>query len=90
MGAVSSSALALVFPPLVELITFSDRRPRPSMLLKDLLIASVGFVGFLAGTYVTLGEIISPEVVTATHNRTTSSMPTAGQSWTTPAGVTLG
>lgn len=61
VGAVSSSALALVFPPLVELITYSDRPLRPAMLVKDLLIAVVGFVGFLAGTYVTLAEVFNPE-----------------------------
>ncbi|KPP66168.1 hypothetical protein Z043_115360, partial [Scleropages formosus] len=62
VGAVSSSALALVFPPLVEVIVFTDRKSRAAMLLKDILIAMFGFVGFLAGTYVTVEEIVYPEM----------------------------
>uniref|UniRef100_A0A673XDS8 Solute carrier family 36 member 4 n=1 Tax=Salmo trutta TaxID=8032 RepID=A0A673XDS8_SALTR len=66
VGAVSSSALALVFPPLVELITISDRPLKPAMLVKDLVIAVVGFIGFLAGTYVTMAEILLTSIPAST------------------------
>ncbi|KAJ7990532.1 hypothetical protein DPEC_G00301310 [Dallia pectoralis] len=99
VGAVSSSALALVFPPLVELIIFSDRPLKPAMLVKDMLIAVVGFVGFLAGTYVTLAEIISPEVppevlMGEAGNLTTlvgalGSSHELGGNWTTPSAGTV-
>ncbi|XP_073673971.1 neutral amino acid uniporter 4 [Garra rufa] len=77
VGAVSSSALALVFPPLVELVAFPSQPPPPLLLLKDLSIATLGFIGFLTGTYVTLEEIIYPDDQEQTRLRD-------GGNWTTP------
>lgn len=77
VGAVSSSALALIFPPLVELVAFPSQPPPPLLLFKDLSIAVLGFIGFLTGTYVTIEEIIYPDDQGQTRLRDDGN-------WTTP------
>ncbi|CAH1124156.1 unnamed protein product [Ceutorhynchus assimilis] len=63
VGAFSSSALAMIFPPLVEIITFwPDKFGRSDWLLwKDIAIVAIGFLGFLTGSYVSILNIIYPE-----------------------------
>ncbi|KAL1139772.1 hypothetical protein AAG570_006749 [Ranatra chinensis] len=60
VGAVSSSTLALIFPPLIEVITFWDSGLTPSMLLKDVAITLFGVAGFIFGTYASIKNIVSP------------------------------
>ncbi|KAK7793292.1 hypothetical protein R5R35_004993 [Gryllus longicercus] len=62
VGALSSSTLALIFPPLIEIITFSHDLGRYKWILwKDIAIMCFGLCGFGFGTYVSLENILSPQ-----------------------------
>ncbi|XP_031342102.1 proton-coupled amino acid transporter-like protein pathetic isoform X2 [Photinus pyralis] len=63
VGAVSSSALALIFPPLIEIVTFYPNKLGKNnwILWKDIFIMLFGFVGFLFGSYVSILNIVYPE-----------------------------
>ncbi|GLV45551.1 uncharacterized protein CBL_02571 [Carabus blaptoides fortunei] len=62
VGAVCLSTLGLMFPSIIELITFWDN---PGLgrfnwvLWKNVLLISFGMIGFLTGTYVSVQEIIA-------------------------------
>uniref|UniRef100_A0A8C5LD82 Solute carrier family 36 (proton/amino acid symporter), member 2 n=1 Tax=Jaculus jaculus TaxID=51337 RepID=A0A8C5LD82_JACJA len=58
VGSVSSSALALIIPPLLEVATYYTEGMSPLTIAKDALISALGFVGFVVGTYQALGELI--------------------------------
>nr|XP_012596315.1 proton-coupled amino acid transporter 1-like [Microcebus murinus] len=58
VGSVSSSALALIIPPLLEIATYYSEGMSPLTIAKDALISILGFVGFIVGTYQALNELI--------------------------------
>ncbi|XP_062044794.1 proton-coupled amino acid transporter 2 [Lepus europaeus] len=59
VGSVSSSALALIIPPLLEITTYYSEGMSPLAIIKDALISILGFVGFVAGTYQALDELLA-------------------------------
>ncbi|XP_075224513.1 proton-coupled amino acid transporter-like protein acs isoform X2 [Lycorma delicatula] len=60
VGAVSSSTLALIFPPIIDLVTFWDKGMSTSTIIKDALVMIFGLLGFVFGSYVSLLNILSP------------------------------
>ncbi|KAJ7316378.1 hypothetical protein JRQ81_002540 [Phrynocephalus forsythii] len=62
VGSVSSSALALIIPPILEILTYSSEGMHPLAIAKDVLISLLGFSGFVVGTYESLAELITPTV----------------------------
>jgi len=61
VGAVSSSTLALIFPPIIEIVTFYDKGLSRLTIAKDLFIMIFGILGFITGSYVSLSNILSPK-----------------------------
>jgi proton-coupled amino acid transporter len=61
VGAVSSSTLALIFPPLINILTtwHTGYGKYHWALWKDLSLMLFGTIGFLAGTYVSVENIIN-------------------------------
>ncbi|KAL7985834.1 hypothetical protein Chor_011000, partial [Crotalus horridus] len=66
VGSVSSSALALIIPPILEIFTYYSEGLHPLILAKDILISLFGITGFVVGTYESLYELIVPTVSNAT------------------------
>ncbi|XP_053156772.1 proton-coupled amino acid transporter 1-like [Hemicordylus capensis] len=66
VGSVSSSALALIIPPLLDIATYYSEGMHPIAIAKDVLISLLGIVGFVAGTYESLVELIVPTVSNTT------------------------
>lgn len=62
VGAVSSSTLALIFPPLIEIITFSPNRLGNYywVLWKDIAIMVFGILGFIFGSYASIMALLNP------------------------------
>lgn len=59
VGSVSSSFLALIFPPILQILVFYTEGLSPLVVTKNAFISLVGLVGFLAGTYIALLEIVA-------------------------------
>jgi len=61
VGAVSSSTLALIFPPLINILTnWSNGYGKYNWCLwKDIVLIVFGTIGFVTGTYVSIENILN-------------------------------
>ncbi|XP_036319210.1 proton-coupled amino acid transporter 1-like isoform X7 [Rhagoletis pomonella] len=61
IGALCSTALALVFPPMIELLVKRDDNKGPGVWLftKNILILVLALMGFSTGTYESLSQIVT-------------------------------
>jgi solute carrier family 36 (proton-coupled amino acid transporter) len=60
VGAISGSMLALVIPPILDLIVFLPTAKYPKIkIAKNILISLFGVYIFIAGTYVSISDIIN-------------------------------
>ncbi|XP_034667683.1 proton-coupled amino acid transporter 1 [Drosophila subobscura] len=61
IGALCSTALALVFPPVIELIASSEANKGPGLFVctKNLIILVVALLGFFTGSYESLKQIVN-------------------------------
>lgn len=68
VGAVSSSTLALIFPPIIEIITFWNTENGLGrfnwVLWKDVLIMIFGIMGFVFGSFTSILQILHPDLST--------------------------
>ncbi|XP_020006878.2 proton-coupled amino acid transporter 3-like [Castor canadensis] len=60
VGSVSSSALALIVPPLLEISTFYSEDMSTLTIAKDIVISILGLLGCIFGTYQALYELTQP------------------------------
>nr|XP_040129197.1 proton-coupled amino acid transporter 3 isoform X5 [Ictidomys tridecemlineatus] len=60
VGSVCSSALALIIPPLLEIITFYSEDISCATIAKDIMISILGFLGCIFGTYQAFYELTQP------------------------------
>ena len=63
IGAFASSLLAIIFPPILEIMVFY-KEPEPcwqkmSWIIKSLFILLVGLLGFATGTYTSIKAIVA-------------------------------